>query len=101
MIVNLSEEILSAEASGVLNWMLEGLAKLKADDWVLRLTAKQTKTVDDLLLQSDSSNVFVRECLESDEGGGTITSLDLFEAYSRYCRGRDWTALPRHKAGEN
>ncbi len=59
-IANLSEIILRDEAAGVLNWMLAGLDKIRADDWQLHLTAGQQKIVDDLRLESDSHGVFVQ-----------------------------------------
>jgi hypothetical protein len=56
----LSEQILTGEACGVPNWMLEGLEKTRADGWQLHLTAAQQKVVDDLLLESESQTVVVR-----------------------------------------
>jgi hypothetical protein len=61
VIADLSEQILKGEASGVLNWMLEGLEKIRADGWQLHLTFQQQKLVDDLLLESESYTVFVGE----------------------------------------
>ena len=61
VITDLSERILAREASGVLNWMLKGLEKVRADGWQLHLTSAQQQLVDDLLLESDSHTVFVRE----------------------------------------
>lgn len=49
-----SGRILREEAPGVLNWMLEGLEKLRAGNWQLTMSPNQEKTVSDLLLESDS-----------------------------------------------
>jgi P4 family phage/plasmid primase-like protien len=56
VITDLSEQILAREASGVLNWMLEGLEKVRADGWQLHLIPGQQKVMDDLLLESESTS---------------------------------------------
>jgi hypothetical protein len=43
--------------------MLEGLAKIRADDWQLQLTPAQQRVVDNLLLESESHIIFAREAL--------------------------------------
>src|SRR4029453_11836618 len=58
VIADLSDQILAREASGVLNWMLEGFEKIRADGWQLHLTTAQQKRVDHLLLESESHAVF-------------------------------------------
>ena len=60
VIADLSEQILQREGSGVLNYALEGLDKLRADGWQLRLSEKQQAAVDNLLLESDGHAVFAQ-----------------------------------------
>jgi putative DNA primase/helicase len=97
-IADLSERILACEAPGVLNWMLEGLERLRADGWQLNLTASQQRTVDDLLLESEGHTVFLRESLERDNGA-QLTVADCFNGYVEFCTGRGWRALSRNKFG--
>lgn len=97
-IADLDQLILEREGPGVLNWMLEGLAKLRADDWQLRLTSSQQMAVDNLLLESDAHSLFVREELEKADGS-QITVQELFTAYAEFCNSRGWSALGRNKFG--
>lgn len=96
VIADLDRLILATEASGVLNWMLEGLDKLRADGWQLLLTSGQQAAVDNLLLESDGHAVFARECLTRDIDG-QLTVADCFAAYVRFCTQRGWTALTKNK----
>ncbi|HEU4711934.1 MAG TPA: phage/plasmid primase, P4 family [Pyrinomonadaceae bacterium] len=98
VIADLDHLILRAEAPGVLNWMLEGLDKLRADDWQLHLTSEQQRLVDNLLLESDGHALFVQEELIRAEGA-QLTVLDCFSAYVEYCSARGWVGLTRHKFG--
>jgi phage/plasmid-associated DNA primase len=97
-IVDLADQILQREASGVLNWMLEGLKKLRADDWLLHLTSAQQAAVDNLLLESDGMTLFVGEALQRDEDS-PLTAHDCFSAYVEFCNQRGWRALTRKQFG--
>jgi P4 family phage/plasmid primase-like protien len=92
----LSEMILRDEAAGVLNWMLEGLDKIRADGWQLHLNETQQKIVDDLLLESDGHTVFVKEALVRD-GEASLTAADCYTAYVEFCANRGWMALPKNR----
>jgi P4 family phage/plasmid primase-like protien len=98
VIVDLSEQILAREASGVLNWMVEGLEKIRADDFQLHLTPAQQKVVDDLLLESESHVVFVRESLARDVQE-QLTVADCYAAYVELCNEHGWRALTKNKFG--
>src|SRR5215475_11012712 len=98
VIVDLSEQILAREAPGVFNWMLEGLEKIRADDFQLHLTPAQQKVVDDLLLESESHVVFVRERLARDSEE-QLTVADCYAAYVEFCNEYGWRALNRNKFG--
>ena len=97
-IADLAEQILREESSGVLNWMLEGLKKLRADDWLLHLTSAQQAAVDNLLLESDGMTLFVGEALQRDEDS-LLTAHDCFSAYVEFCNQRGWRALTRKQFG--
>lgn len=98
VIADLDRQILNTEASGVLNWMLEGLDKVRADGWQLHLTTAQQGFVDNLLLESDGHTYFVREELIR-AAGQELTVTDCFAAYVEYASERGWVALSRHKFG--
>lgn len=96
VVANLDKLILEQEAAGVLNWMLDGLDKLRADAWQLHLNPRQQAVVDNLLLESDSLAVFAREGLRRDPGG-LVTVADAFAAYVEFCTERGWAAVPKNK----
>jgi phage/plasmid-associated DNA primase len=96
VIADLDQQILATEASGVLNWMIEALDKIRADSWQVHLTGRQQKAVDNLLLESYGHNLFVREALNRAEGG-QLTVQDCFAAYVEFCTERGWTSQTRNK----
>nr|MBA2733847.1 hypothetical protein [Acidobacteriota bacterium] len=98
VIADLDKLILKTEASGILNWMLEGLDKLRADGWQLYLSTAQQESVDNLLLESDGHTLFVKEALVRSES--QLTVPDCFAAYVEYCSDRGWVALSRNKFGQ-
>jgi putative DNA primase/helicase len=99
VIADLDEQILTNEGSGVLNWMLEGLAKLRADDWQLHLNKAQQARVDNLLLESDALSIFVKNELVRAEAS-QLTVPDSFTAFAEFCTQRGWTTLSRNKFGQ-
>ena len=90
VIVNLSELLLETEASGILNWMLDGLDLLRNQGYVIELSPEQKRAVDDLLLESENHLIFVKECLVRDKTAILMTS-DCFNAYCAYCKSRKWS----------
>jgi phage/plasmid-associated DNA primase len=96
VIADLDRQILERESSGVLNWMLDGLDKLRADNWQLVLTANQQAAVTNLLLESDGHAVFAHECLKLN-ATQMLTLSDVYAAYVEFCTQHGWTALTRNK----
>jgi P4 family phage/plasmid primase-like protien len=94
VIADLDHQILDAEASGVLNWMIEGLDKIRANGWQLILNSAQQRAVDNLLLESDGDNLFAREALIRAEGEQLIVE-DCWCAYVEFCTQRGWKTLLR------
>ncbi len=101
MIPDLDKQILANEASGVLNWMLDGLAALRSANWTLALSPEQIARVDGLLLESDSVNVFFKERCIADSTADSLTVTDAFAAYSDFCADRGWTGLTRTVFGRD
>jgi P4 family phage/plasmid primase-like protien len=98
VIADLDELILTNEGSGVLNWMLEGLAKLRADGWQLHLNKAQQERVDNLLLESDALSIFIKtELVRAEE---SLTVPDSFTAFAEFCTQRGWTTLSRNRFGQ-
>jgi P4 family phage/plasmid primase-like protien len=96
VIENLDQQILTTEAPGVLNWMLEGLYKLRDDDWQLHPTSSQQALVDNLLLESNGHAWFVKNELVRAERS-QLTVAECFAAYVEYCSERGWVAQARNK----
>ncbi len=100
-IPDLDKRILETEASGVLNWMLDGLYALRTASWQLALSPVQKARVDELLLESDSVNVFFAERCLADSTAEGLTVTDAFAAYSDFCADRGWTGLSRNLFGRD
>ena len=90
--------LLRDEGPGIFNWMLDGLKKLEADGWQLKLNAEQQARVDALLLESDSVMVFTRDMFVKDPNL-TVTVSDTFDSYTEYCQERGWTPVARYDFG--
>jgi P4 family phage/plasmid primase-like protien len=77
--------IMRTEASGILNWLLEGRRKLQQDQLQLRQTPAQKQRAANLLMASESPSVFVRSCLVKKKGG-VMGKADLYRHYEKWCR---------------
>ena len=96
VIADLSEQILAKEGPGVLNWMLEGLEKIRTAGWQLVLNEQQQKRVDDLLMESEAEVVFAKECLVR-AGTESLTVAQCYEAFVAFCNARGWAAMAKKK----
>lgn len=100
VVPDLDRKILEQESSGVLNLMLEGLFELRANSWQFKLTSRQQERINELLLESDSVNVFFREqCLADSQTDG-MTVTDAHAAYSEFCFQRGWNPVARQNFGK-
>jgi phage/plasmid-associated DNA primase len=81
----MAELILKNEASGILNWLLEGRSKLAKEKLQLTQTGEQKSRTINLLLGSDSPAAFVRSCLLKKKDG----ELGILDLYARY---QEWSA---------
>ena len=81
----MAELILKTESAGILNWLLEGRAKLAKDKLQLTQTPEQKARSVNLLLASDSPSAFVRSCLIK-KRDGELGVVDLYEHYQEWCR---------------
>jgi phage/plasmid-associated DNA primase len=81
----LAELIQTTESSGILNWLLEGRAKLSKDKLQLTQTPEQKTRAATLLLASDSPAAFVRSALVKKKDG-ELGVMDLYEHYQKWCK---------------
>lgn len=75
---------LRCEASGILNWMVAGLAKYRRRGLTVPDTVKFA--TDSYRVEMDSVGRFVEECCEADEHHRTPAG-DLYKAYSTWAHG--------------
>jgi len=97
VIVSLADHILKEEGSGVLNWALMGLKRLKDNNWRFGLTTTQNDLVDKVVLQSDSPRQFVKRCLIQEQDH-LLTLDDCFGAYVAFCKQLGWYPTQSTKA---
>jgi len=77
--------LIQTEMSGILNWLLEGYAKLnKASQQLTQTQAQQTRT-NVLLMASESPQAFVRSCLVKKKDA-VMGVAELYETYQTWCR---------------
>jgi phage/plasmid-associated DNA primase len=100
-IPDLDKRILETEASGVLNWMLDGLYALRSANWQLTLSPEQKRRVDELLLESDSVKVFFTDRCISDTTAPGMTVADAFAAYCDFCSDNGWGGVERRAFGRD
>ena len=81
----MAELILKTESAGILNWLLEGRAKLAKDKLQLVQTPEQKARAATLLLASDSPSAFVRSCLVK-KRDAELGVVDLYAHYQNWCR---------------
>jgi putative DNA primase/helicase len=90
------QKLLASEASGILNWQIEG-AVLLLDDLAeggrLKLTPKQKARVASLLAESDSVRDFARHGVRK-HPANKVTSEQVSGAYIAYCERRGWQPMP-------
>jgi putative DNA primase/helicase len=87
-----AKQLIAREGSGILNWAIEGAAKLIADFQEGKgfvLTSLQQNRVDDRINESDSLCVFLRESIEVKQESNLATQ-DIIRRYADFCRSRGW-----------
>jgi P4 family phage/plasmid primase-like protien len=80
----MAQMILKTESSGILNWLLEGRAKLAKDKLQLTQTPDQKARAVTLLMASQSPSAFVQSCLEKRKDS-ELTAVDLYAHYQEWC----------------
>jgi putative DNA primase/helicase len=88
--------ILHEEASGVLNWGLEGV-RLLHDDLDrygdILLTEAQRQSIENLLEESDSLRIFLMRHIVRTDGKEDLTVDEIVSAYLGFCVRRQWVPI--------
>jgi phage/plasmid-associated DNA primase len=95
-IPDFGEKLVREEGSGILNFAIAGLALLLQDidqTGDIVLTKSQERLVDNLLAESDSLRLFLKEAVENTKGDD-VSVQEIVEAYAAYCPERGWNPLP-------
>lgn len=95
-IPNFADLLIKTEGSGILNWALYGLKMLQEDiDKIgdVKLTSAQEGIVNNLLVESDSLRIFLREKIENDDFSD-LSIAEIIEGYAQYCPVKKWNPKP-------
>ncbi len=104
-IVNFAETLVAAEGPGILNWMVEGAVRYRAQlqDGAgagrIVMTEAQTQRVDNLLGNSDSVTAFVDRHLQLTPGKD-VSSNEVASAYFSRCTANGWQPVSTRKCQE-
>ena len=81
----LAELTADAELSGILNWALEGLRRLIANNWKFSNSKSTDALREDYIVRSDPYRSLLEHCLVI-EPGKFILKDDLFRLYQEHCK---------------
>ena len=86
---DLSEK-LQKELPGIMNWAIEGLKRLSANNWQFSKAESSENLLRTLVLESNPLRKFINDCIEKDASNTqTVKFKALHEAYSRYAADND------------
>jgi phage/plasmid-associated DNA primase len=88
----MAELIMKEETSGIVNWLLEGLAKLWKDKLQLILNQEQKQRAANLLVLSESSKAFITAQVQKVKGN-ILWPDELYEHYQAWCRNQSLRPL--------
>ncbi|MCW7072259.1 MAG: phage/plasmid primase, P4 family [Methanophagales archaeon] len=96
-IKNLGEKLVKKDGlSGLLNWALEGLKRLKKNDWEFTESDTRARALGDFLRESNPVRQFVQEWFVPDIQHD-IVKEDLYNYYIEYCEEYD-IVVPSEKS---
>ena len=76
------------ELSGLLNWALEGLERLRANGWNFSNTRGETEVREEYLRRSSPVQSFLMDCTEA-KSDAFESKKELYAAFAEYCRVRN------------
>lgn len=80
--------------SGFLNWCLEGLKRLKGNNFHFTESKTSEKYKSEFEKVSDSIAAFINEVLEKDSDG-EVSKAELYDSYKTYCEREGLTIMPK------
>ena len=83
--------LLHDEGPGILNWMIEGAAKLLQNGFPRE--SLSSNRVERLLQESNSIYGFLTTCIENADSEVDITVEELGTKYESWCKANDWEPL--------
>ena len=110
VVEDIGKKIAEEELSGILNWALEGLRRLMANNWKFSHSAKEEEAKEQMMMRANPVNAFVMSECDLDVSAKTTTA-DLYEAYKEFCGergmgiesmdrfGKDLSRMPRVGGG--
>ena len=96
---DLAKQIVAEEASGIINWMIQGVIALRRDfelHGAWGLEEEQKNRIESLLMESDSLLYFVHEEVLVGSEADSLTVQEVRRAYDRFCDDHGWA--PQSKA---
>ncbi len=87
-----------SELSGLLNWSLEGLQRLRKNGWRFSNGRSVEEIREDYIVRSDPLKAFIMHCVDTEgKSESVVTKQDLFAAYKKHslkhkviCNSSDW-----------
>jgi putative DNA primase/helicase len=110
VVKSIGKKIAKAELSGILNWALEGLKRLIANDWEFTRSANEKEAKERMMMMANPVNTFVTERCSIEPSAKTTTEA-LYKAYKEFCEekgigvtsmdrfGKDLSRTPRISGG--
>lgn len=95
-IANFDQLLLKEEGSGILNWALEGAAKLLMAGGVITLTDDQLDRLEELMALSRSFDCFAERHIHQTLGA-SITTEEAVRCFSMFCEKKGWPLLTERK----
>jgi phage/plasmid-associated DNA primase len=98
-IPNFATKLVDEEASGILNWLIDGAMAYRAEmdkRGTLAQSEKQQQRVATLLHDSDSVLSFVEQCVTPQEKSD-VSSEELLLGYHTHCKKQRWTPVSGHQ----
>ena len=83
--------LLREEGPGILNWMVQGAAKLIHNGFPSE--SLSSRRVERLLQESNSVFGFLTTCIEKTDSGAGISVDELASKYTNWCQSNDWEPL--------
>lgn len=86
------------ELAGILNWAIDGLRRLRENNWEFTITEEMEKMKDDLMKEANPVVAFVQEDCVIDPNATTTVS-DLYHAFTDYCGQQGYKTVSKNEFG--